>query len=96
MYGNWLVGFDAKTKHLIITGVSTLCCTIWLSRNDLVFDKAHMFTYLQVLFRGIHWAQLQRNEDDVEAIRSACRKVEMVAIQFFAHFGWKFSNRISS
>jgi len=92
------VGVDSKTKYLIITGVSALCWAIWISRNDLVFDKVPMLTYLQVLFRGTHWlrhwAQLQKSEDAGELIKSACRHLETVAMEIFAHFGWKFTNRI--
>ena len=98
VYGTWLVGVDSKTKYLIITGVSALCWAIWISRNDLVFDKVPMLTYLQVLFRGTHWlrhwAQLQKSEDAGELIKSACRHLETVAMEIFAHFGWKFTNRI--
>jgi len=28
----------------------------WLSRNDVVFNRKHPNSYLQVIFRGTHWA----------------------------------------
>jgi hypothetical protein len=34
-FGSWLMEVDLNTKNLIITGVSTLCWAIWISRNDL-------------------------------------------------------------
>ena len=55
VFGNWLLGVDSKTKRLVITGVSVLCWTIWISRNAIVFYKTPMLTYLQVLFRETHW-----------------------------------------
>lgn len=86
-----LLGVDLKTKNLVITCVSALCWAIWISRNNLVFDKAQMMTYLQVLFRSTHWLrlwmQLQRSEDTADLIRNACRRLEMVAMQFFAFHG---------
>ena len=98
-FGNWLMGVDLNTKNLIITGVSALCWAIWISRNDLVFNRAQMFTYLQVLFRGTHWlrlwAQLQRSDDSADLLRRACRHLETMAMHFFAYRGWRFSNRIT-
>jgi hypothetical protein len=99
IFGTWMMGVDSKTKHLVITGVSALCWAIWISRNDLVFDKAPMMTYLQVLFRGTHWlrlwVQLQRSEGAADLIRRACRRLETVAMQIFAFHGWRFTNRIA-
>jgi hypothetical protein len=37
------MGMDLNTKNLIITGVPVLCWAIWISRNDLVFNKVHIF-----------------------------------------------------
>jgi hypothetical protein len=89
---------DLNTKNLIIIGVSVLCWAIWISRNDLVFNKVHMLTYMQVLFRGTHWlrlwAQLQKSEEAADLLRKACRHLESVAMQFFAYQGWRFSNSI--
>jgi hypothetical protein len=86
IFGSWLLGLDLKTKNLVITGVSALCWAIWISRNNLVFDNVQSMTYLQVLFRGTHPANL---------IRNACIRLETVAMQFFFAFhGWSFTNRI--
>jgi hypothetical protein len=95
IFGNWLVGVPSKTKYLIITGVAAICWAIWISRNDLVFDKTHMITYLQqVLFKVTHWlrfwAQLQRADEAL--IKEACRRLETAAMQIFANFGWRFTN----
>jgi hypothetical protein len=37
---------SSKTKHLIISGVAATCWAIWISRNNLVFDKK---TYVNLL-----------------------------------------------
>jgi hypothetical protein len=98
IFWSWLVGVNLNTKNLIITCVSALCLAIWISRNVLVFDKAQMLTYLQVLFIGIHWlrlwTQLQRNEEATDLIRNACRHLETVTMQFFPCQGWRFTNMI--
>ncbi len=52
IFGNWLVGVDKRIKNLILVGASALCWVLWLSRNDMVFDKSPSKSYLQVLFRA--------------------------------------------
>jgi hypothetical protein len=98
IFGSWLHGVHLKVKNLIITGVAALCCAIWISRNDLVFNKTSMITYLQVLFRATHllrfWGYLQEVEDQ-EIIKETCRRIEVVSMQFFSYFGWSFTNRIT-
>jgi len=75
-----------------------VCWAIWLSRNDVVFDKSPTKTYLQVLYRGTHWlrfwAQLQRRDEDKEAVQKACQTIDVLVMQLFANHGWKFCNRI--
>jgi hypothetical protein len=82
-FGNWLFGMPSKTKHLIISGVAAICWAIWISRNDLVFDKTPMLTYLQVLFRATHWfrtwADLHKQEKGIQ-IKEACRRLECTTL----------------
>ena len=33
------MGIDIKTKKLILVGASAICWALWLSKNDMVFDK---------------------------------------------------------
>jgi hypothetical protein len=42
-----------KLKSKIIVGASAFCWVIWLTWNDIVFDKALAPSYLQVIFRGL-------------------------------------------
>ena len=74
-----------------------MCWAIWLSRNDVVFDKSPTKTYLQVLYRGTHWlrfwAQLQRRDEDKDAVQKASQTIEVLVMQLFVNHGWRFSNR---
>jgi hypothetical protein len=98
MFGNWLVGVSKKIKKLILVGASAICWALWLSRNDMVFDKTPSKSYLQVLFRATYWlrgwAQLQRHDEDIKLINDECRKLETTIMHLFANFGWRFSIRI--
>jgi hypothetical protein len=39
MFGNWLNGVTKIDKAKIRIGVLALCWAIWISRNDIVFNK---------------------------------------------------------
>jgi hypothetical protein len=49
-----------------------------------------------VMFRMTHWlklwAKLQNNEEDL--IKVSYWRLETMSIQIFAHFGWRFTNKI--
>ena len=81
----------------MLVGASVLCWAIWLNMNDVVFDKSPTKTYLQVYW-GTHrlrfWAQLQRRDEDKEAVEKGCQTMEVLVMQFFTNHGWRFSNRI--
>ena len=66
MFGSWLQGVKWKEKNLILTGVSVVCWSIWLSRNDSVFDKLNTQSCLQLFFKATHWIRfwtlLQKQE----------------------------------
>ena len=36
-------------------GATTLCWAIWLSRNDVVFNRTSTNFFLQAVFRGSYW-----------------------------------------
>ena len=97
IFDDWLLGVDKKNRKLILIGASSICWALWLSRNDLVFNKSPSISYMQVIFRATHWlrfwAQLQRCEDDGEFLKVACRKLESMVMQLFANYGWRFTNR---
>jgi hypothetical protein len=42
MYGDWLHGLNTRAKSLIMVGVAMLCWALWLSRNDIVFEKSYV------------------------------------------------------
>jgi hypothetical protein len=97
--GNWLMGFSKHNKSLIMTGVAAMLWAVWRSRNEVVFDHDNPKTYMQVIYRGTYWcrswALLQRHEAAKEKIVQACRHLERVVMMVFAHYGWRFSNRIT-
>jgi hypothetical protein len=45
-FSDWLEGINRKLKSKIIVGASALCWAVWLSRNDIVFNKTVAPSYL--------------------------------------------------
>ncbi len=98
MFDGWLLGVDKKKSKLILVGASAICWALWLTRNDMVFDKSPSISYMQVIFRATYWlrfwAQLQMCEDDRELMKVACRRLETTVMQLLANYGWRFTNRL--
>ena len=92
LFTSWLEGINRKLKSQIIVGASAFCWAIWLTRNDVVFNKAVASSYLQAIFRGT-WSLLQK-EEDRHLMKMGCKTIETVAMEVFARHGWSFSNRL--
>jgi hypothetical protein len=92
LFENWSKLGSKKVNSLLLTAASALLWTIWLTRNEIVFDKCKPKSLLQVLFRGTHWlrqwALLQRHEDLKDLLISAATRLETSALAFFSSNGW--------
>ena len=99
LFGSWLRRFPQKLRKQFLIGVAALCWAIWLSRNDVVFNQKQPNSYLQVIFRGTHWArswsQLAKEEEKVH-MKSNCRVIEGLVMELFAKKGWNFRQRLMS
>jgi hypothetical protein len=66
IFGNWLNGINNRFKKHIRVGAITFIWSLWLCRNDKVFNDKNS-SILQVIYRGIStlclWSSLQRMED---------------------------------
>jgi hypothetical protein len=92
LFHNWSKLGNKKYNTLLLTAVIALLWTIWITRNEVVFDKCKPKSLLQVLFRGIHWlrqwANLQRREDLKDEMISVAQHLETLALVFFSSNGW--------
>jgi hypothetical protein len=98
IFDDWLLGVDKKNRKLILIGASAICWALWLSRNDMIFDKSPSVSYMQVIFEATHWlrswALLQKCDEEGERLKVACRNLETTVMQLFTNFGCRFTNRI--
>jgi hypothetical protein len=55
----------------LLVGLGTMFWSIWLSRNDVVFNRTSITSYMQVIFRVTYWTRKQQL-----LLRWACRLME--------------------
>jgi hypothetical protein len=48
---------NARNKRLLIVGMDAMFGLIWLSQNDIVFNKKPISSYMQVIFRATCWTR---------------------------------------
>jgi hypothetical protein len=57
LFGAWALNMNSRTRKLVLVGIGTMLWSMWLSRNDITFDKKPILSYMQVIYVGI-WAAL--------------------------------------
>ena len=92
LFYHWSKLGNKKYNTLLLTAASALLWAIWITRNEVVFDKCKPKSLLQVLFRGTHWlrhwANLQRHEDLKDQMISVAQHLETSALDFLGSNGW--------
>jgi hypothetical protein len=86
LFGSWLRSFLKKQRNLVVIGVAALCWAIWISRNDLVFNKSQFVSILQVVFRGVFWIRswaILSKDDGRNSLKAGGLLLESVAMAIF-------------
>ena len=96
IFVNWLNGVDHRFKRLIRVGAIAVIWSLWLCRNDKVFnDKNSSLT--QIIYRSTatlrSWSLLQRVEHH-DLFTEVCTKLEDTARDFLSQHGWQHNLRI--
>jgi hypothetical protein len=58
MFDSRLWGINKDLKLLVLLRAATVCWTIWLHQNDIVFEEKNMTNSLQVVQLVIHWLHI--------------------------------------
>ena len=98
LFTSWLEGINRKMKSQILVGANAICWVIWLTWNDIMFDKALAPSYLHVIFKGTYWTRywsLIQKEEDCHLLMMGCRTVEIATMEVFARHDWRFANRLA-
>jgi hypothetical protein len=90
MFTWWMQGVEKKLTYKILVGSCTLCWAMWLSQNDVVFNKVRGFNPMQVIFCMAYWIQLWTLLQKVEhhpQINWGCRVLETTVMEIFTSNG---------
>jgi hypothetical protein len=82
---------------MVLLGVAAFCWALWLSRNEVVFQRSKPLSFLQVMFKGIYWIRswsILSKEVDKLVLTVECRRLEIAALDFFNRNGWNTLKRI--
>jgi hypothetical protein len=55
MFNGWLSGVNKDVKVLFLLGGAATCWSIWLKRNDIIFEKKKIISPVQVMYFVTHW-----------------------------------------
>ena len=83
MFGSWLHGLTLKLRNQIFMWAAALCWSIWLNRNNMVFNKAKPNTSMQVIFRTMYWIRqwsMLHNKEERPLFFEGCKRWEMLII----------------
>ena len=86
----------ARFKLLIRVGAIAVIWSLWLCRNDKVFNNKYS-SLLQVIYRCTallrSWSSLQRVENK-DLFTEVCARLEETAKDFFSRHRWRHDLRI--
>ena len=54
MYTYWLDGLRKQHKYQALVGACAILWAIWLTRNDITFNRARVSSSLHMLFGGTY------------------------------------------
>jgi hypothetical protein len=98
VFGGWVQRMNDKDRKLLLVGVGTMFWSIWLSRNDIIFSKTSISSYMQLIFRATYWTRtwlvFQKEEHQV-LLRMTCWWMETLTMNIFAKHGWWSNNRLN-
>jgi hypothetical protein len=75
-----------------------MCWALWLSRNDVVFNRLNTNSFVQVISEGrtrlgTDLSYLKRKR---EALKEGCRLLEVMVMEVFRQMAWRHQRRIAS
>ena len=98
LFGNWLRGVSKTDKVPIRVGVCALLWAMWNIRNDYIFNKAKIHSFMQVIPMTTHWihmwSYLQSTERRNEMV-SGCNRLDTVARDLYTQCSWRSDLRIA-
>jgi hypothetical protein len=90
VFGDWVQRMKEKDKKLLFVEMGAMFWSIWLSRNDIGFNKTPISSYVQVMLRATYWtrtwAVFQKKESQ-RFLRTVCQLMETLTMDIFIKHG---------
>jgi hypothetical protein len=87
---------NPNERQILFIGIDAMLWIIWLSQNDIVFNKTSTLSYMQFIYRyplGKDGVLFQKKKDQ-PLLLNTCQALETLTIEIFTKHG-QFSNRLS-
>jgi hypothetical protein len=91
MFGAWVCDMNSRDRKIFLLGIGAMLWAIWLSCNDVVFDKIPISSSTQVLFKGTQWTRTWsefQKEEKKKTLLVACHLIETTTMEIFTSQGW--------
>jgi hypothetical protein len=89
---------NSSDMQFFLVGIGAILWAICLNHNDVVFNKILISSFMQVIFRGIHWTRTwvnYQNEAKRKTLQVVCQLIEIMTMEIFTnHECWSI-NRLS-
>lgn len=99
LFGSWFKSVPSKQRSHVLLGVAAVCWALWLSRNDVVFNRSKSNSCLQVIFRGSFWIRswsILSKEEEKEILIEGSRRLELAALEILNRTGWNGLKKIKA
>jgi hypothetical protein len=90
MFGGWVYVMNPKERQIFLVGICVMLWAMWLSRNDVVFNKVSISSSMHVIFQGTYWTKMWANfqKDQLKkTLQSACQVIESLTMKIFTKHG---------
>jgi len=90
LLGAWIKGFHHTVRNQVLVGVTTLCWALWLSRNEIIFERKVPNSNLQVIFWGTYWTRnwtRLSKEEEKASLNECCQRLEACVMEIFGKAG---------
>jgi hypothetical protein len=98
MFRVWVHSMNSSDRQIFLIGICAMLWAIWLSRNEVVFNKVSISSAIQVIFMGTHWTRtwaIFQKDSKRKLLRIGCRLIETITMEIFVTHGWWSTNRLS-
>ena len=97
LFGSWLKGLPKNDLKNIQVGLCAILWALWNVRNDFVFNKPRVPSFLQVITLAMHWIRTWSYLQPAEkhhVMDSGCNTMEIVSRDLYNQCAWRPHSRL--